>query len=392
MRPRAEGAHDRDSAPDDSADRTDPRWRESVAPLVELIRAEIQAAPDGRVTFARFMQRALTEPGLGYYVTSAERPTRRGDFLTAPELHPLFGRCIARQLTSIWRRLGEPARFGVREWGAGRGTLARSVVAGLIADVSPLKDAIVWQPVDVPGRHAPASGPVTGVILANEYLDALPVHRVLMEHGVLLERYVAWQDGWFTTIDASPSTPTLATYLAADGVTLGEGQQAEICLAAPRWLALAAATLERGVVLIIDYGHPATTLFGPQRRAGSLVTYREHVAGDDPFLAIGHQDLTAHVDITALERAAAEAGLDHLGTSSQAELLLGLGITTLLSDVGRDPATHPQDYLDARSAVARMLDPRHLGAFRVLAFGRDVQALPPILSTPSTSDATEVAG
>ena len=131
----------------------DPGLVDADPRLVALIRDEIASAPGHRITFARFMERALTEPGLGYYATSALRPTRAGDFLTAPELHPFFGRCLGRALAATWADLGSPARFTVRESGAGRGTLRDSVLAGLEADGSALADAISWDAQDLPGRH-----------------------------------------------------------------------------------------------------------------------------------------------------------------------------------------------------------------------------------------------
>src|SRR4051812_38105916 len=152
--------------------------------LVERLRAEIDAAPERRITFARFMERALTEPGLGYYATSHTRPTRAGDFLTAPELHPFFGRLVARHLTDVWRRMRSPRRFTVREYGAGRGTLEDRVRNGLSDDASALAPRLEWQPVDV-GAAAP-NELVSGAIIANEYLDALPVHRVVQRAGRLL--------------------------------------------------------------------------------------------------------------------------------------------------------------------------------------------------------------
>src|SRR3954447_987490 len=145
--------------------------------LVERIRDEILAAPAGRITFARFMERALAEPALGYYATSQARPTRSGDFLTAPELHPFFGRLVGRQLTDMWMRLGCPDRFTVREYGAGRGTLEQSCRSGLELDGSDLASAVAWQSIDV-GMPTPDE-PVIGAIVANEYLDALPVHRLV---------------------------------------------------------------------------------------------------------------------------------------------------------------------------------------------------------------------
>lgn len=345
--------------------------------LVELIRAEIEG--HGRLTFARFMERALTEPGLGYYATSGTRPTLEGDFVTAPELHPFFGRCVARQLNEVWVRLGEPAIFTVREYGAGRGTLAAAVSSGLEADQSGLLDALDWRGLDLDGRKDRLSErSFTGAVVANEFLDALPFHRVIQRSGKLLERYVTWRDGWFAEEERTPSTPELAAHLAADGVTLAEGQVAEICLAAPRWVAEAAADLERGLVLVIDYGHPAAELYGSRRMAGSLLTYRAQSVGDDPFSAVGGQDITAHVDITAIDRAASGAGLQHPGTTTQAEFLAGLGLGQLLADLGSDPGTDPQAYVAARTAVARLLDPRHLGAFGVLMYARDLPSGQPL--------------
>jgi SAM-dependent MidA family methyltransferase len=357
----------------------DPREARSEPALVARIRAEIAAAAGQRITFARYMELALTAPGLGYYATSQDRSTREGDFLTAPELHPLFGRCVGRLLAELWARLGSPDRFIVREWGAGRGTLERSVLDGLRADRSGLAVAIEWQAIDLPGRGGGAHrGRFVGVALANEFLDALPVHRVTVRDGSLYERFVEWRDGWFVEAEGPPTTPELAARLRAHDVTLREGQLAEICLAAQAWVRTVAADLLAGALLVIDYGHPAQDLYGPRRMAGTLVTYRAHRVGDDPFDAVGRQDMTAHVDLTALDPAAREGGLTSMGATTLARLLAALGLGDLLSDLGRTPGVDPQAYLDARAAVARLLDPRHLGAFHVIAYGRDIPPGPPL--------------
>ncbi len=338
-----------------------------------LIRDEILAAPERRITFARFMERALTEPGLGYYASSQLRPTRGGDFLTAPELHPFFGRCLARFVAAAWEQAGSPVRYVVRELGAGRGTLRDRALEGLRDEGSGVLDRIEWQAVDLPERTEAAPEPVD-LVLANELLDALPVHRVVQQES-LREAWVAWQDGWFAETLADPSDPALAAQLAAGGVDLRPGQRAEICLRAPELVAEVAGQLApRGLLLIIDYGHEAVELYGPHRRAGSLLAYRGHAVSDDPFRAVGHTDLTAHVDLSALLRAAASAGLVLLGHTTQARFLAGLGLGELLVELGRDPATDLPTYLEARSSVARLLDPRHLGGFAVMAWGR---GLPP---------------
>lgn len=368
----------------------DPRWAGSEPRLVEVIRDEIAAAPERRITFARFMQLALTEPGLGYYAVSDLRPTRSGDFLSAPELHPFFGRCIGRFVAAVRDAevhpaaapsvAGEPLTFRVREFGGGRGTLRDTALVGLDFDLE-------WTRVDLPERSDVPTGPAD-LVIANEYLDALPIHRVVRRDGVLREAYVGWTDGWFDEILAEPSTPALAAHLAADGVELRDGQRADICLAAPAWLTEVAATLAPGgIILVIDYGHDAAELYGPRRMAGSLLTYREHRVTDDPLRAVGHTDITAHVDITALERAAGASGLALVGATTHAEFLGRLGLGELLADLGRHPQTEPQAYLDARGAVGRLLDPRHLGAFRVLAWAQptidgSVPMLPGFADTP----------
>ncbi len=363
--------------------------------LVERIRADI--ATGGPITFARFMERALYEPGLGYYRSAASRPGRSGDFLTAPETHPVFGRALARQLEELWRILGRPNPFTVREHGAGGGTLAVSILDGLRREGSALLQAVRYEAVEVEGardaelaarlaeagfgdallwRRAdePLLEPIVGGILANELADALPVHRVMWREGRLREVHVDWQRNAFREVLGEPSTAALAARLDAERVELAEGQQAEISLAVDGWVDALARGLQRGLVLIIDYGYPAAELYGPRRAGGTLLAYVNHRAHDDVLLNVGRQDLTAHVDLTAIERAAARAGLGSVGTTTQAEFLAGLGIAELVAEARRDPATTLESYLALRSGVMRLLDPAASGGFKVLGFGRD---LPP---------------
>ena len=402
----------------------DPRapLPESDPRLVARIAGEIRAA--GPMTFARFMELALYDPEAGYYTTGSAGPGRHGDFLTAPEGHPIFGWAIARLLESAWDALHRPPEFVIREHGAGSGALAAGVLDGLRRSGSPLLGAVRYQPSDVaPARldalrerlselglaaHIePADDrPAQGAILANELLDALPVHRVEGgPDGQLLERFVtlpasvggsgetttgtadasgtadpgasaaggggtgdpALAD--FTTVLGPPSTPSLAARIDAEGIALQPGQPAEICLALDAWVARAAGPLERGVMLLIDYGYRAAQLYGPDR-GSTLRAYHRHRVHADPLVAIGRQDLTAHVDLTAVERAAVAAGLEPAGRTTQGQLLADLGAGELLVALQADPATTLESYLEARSALMRMLDPRATGAFAVLAFGR----------------------
>ncbi len=363
----------------------------SDAVLVERLRAEIER--DGPITFARFMEVALYDPERGYYASPVARPTREGDFLTAPETHPVFGRCVGRQLTECWERLDRPDPFVLREYGAGAGTLGLSVLQGLAADDSELAEAIRYEPVEVnPYRRAELAerlaeagvdarlglpeGPVLGVVMANEFLDALPVHRVEGRPAGLVELYVAWDGRGFVDVAGPPSTPALAERLGREGVSLADGQRGEICLRLDAWVAEVAAALERGYVLAIDYGYPAVDLYAPRRRAGTLLAYAGHRVHDDPYRHIGGQDLTAHVDLTALELAGRAAGLTTLGSTSQAEFLAGLGLGELLASAGQASSAALGEYLELRSAALRMLDPRAMGAFRVVVLGRRVSTEP----------------
>jgi len=210
-----------------------------------------------------------------------------------------------------------------------------------------------------------------GAILANELLDALPVHRVEGgAGGELFESFVDVDDaGLFSTIPGPPSTVALAARLEDEHVDLAPRQQAEICLALDGWLQAAARPLRRGSVLLIDYGYSAPELYRPDR-GSTIRAYHRHRVHADPFVAIGRQDLTAHVDLTAVERAARAAGLQALGRTTQAAFLSELGAGELLVALQSEPGITLERYLEARSALVRMLDPRATGGFAVLAFGR----------------------
>ena len=336
------------------------------------------------------------------------RPGREGDFLTAPEAHPIFGRTLSRAVADAWDRLGRPDPFVVREHGAGTGAMALAILDGLAAEHPDLAATVRYEPVEVdPRRLATLAGrlaagghesqlavpagpdapdtpaapnvPVTGFFIANEVLDALPTHRLVQRDGVVREVRVGVDAASFIDVETELSTPALAARLADEGVRLRDDQQAEVCLELQPWIEQAAAGLRRGVLLLIDYGYPAHELYDPvRRRDGTLRAYLRHRVHDDPYVHVGRQDLTTHVDVTAVERAAAGAGLDHLGTTTQAEFLVGLGAEDLLRAIQADPATTMEAYLEVRSAVIRLLDPGAMGRFRVMAFGRGWPAGPPL--------------
>ena len=350
-----------------------------------------EIARSGPITFARFMELALYDPGGGYYRAETARPGREGDFLTAPETHPIFGAALARGIAEVWERLDRPEPFVLREYGAGTGTLAMSILDGLERSGSPLVSRLRYDPIEVESRRLEAiaarfdeagrseallgSGEhpetIQGVVLANEVLDALPTHRVVCRDRVLREVFVGSRDGSFVDVEDAPSTSALADRLGAEGISLVDDQAGEICLAVEPWIAAAAAGLGRGLLLLIDYGHPAAQLYDPgRRRRGTLRAYLRQRVHDDPYRHVGRQDLTAHVDVTAVERATESAGLSHLGTTTQAEFLVDLGVQDLLQAAQADPATTLEAYLALRSSLMRLLDPGAMGRFRVMAFGR----------------------
>jgi SAM-dependent MidA family methyltransferase len=366
---------------------------ESDPDLVARIAEEIER--DGPVTFARFMEIALYDARGGYYRAEAPRPGRAGDFLTAPEASPLFGRVIARHVADVWAALGEPSRLTFVEHGAGTGALAVGLLDGIRRIGGGLADAVRYRAIEVDDRRlerladrlteagladhleADDAAPVVGIVFANEVLDALPAHRVIGRDGDLREVHVGRIGDAFVDVELPPSSPGLAARMAAEGIALEDGQAAEICLALDGWIEAAAGGLGRGELLLIDYGHSASELYDPRRRPhGTLLAYLRHVAHDDVYSAVGRQDLTAHVDLTAVERAAVRAGLQHVATTTQSEFLAGLGAGEVLVEMQSvGPQTTAQAlgaYLEARAALVRMIDPAGMGGFRVMAFGREV--------------------
>ncbi len=351
--------------------------------LIELIRAEIEAS--GPISFARFMERALYEPGLGYYVTSVDQTTRAGDFLTAPELHPVFGHALARQLDEMWRRLELPERFVLREYGAGTGALHAAIVDGLTRIESGLVERLDYQPVENKARQAAAdrpAGPIVGCVLANEFLDALPVHRVIGQRGGgLAELLVGWRDGRFIEVLGGSADARLSAWFDLRAVALPAGRIAEVNLAMLDWLAEIGRDLERGFVLVLDYGASAAELYGadhPERANGTLRAFRGQHVSSDVLGAVGHQDLTAHVDLDALEDGARAAGLDVLGRVRQAEFVLGCGLDDAYAAARAEADADWDSALNLRAAVRRLLDPAALGGYAAVVLGKGVERQPPL--------------
>jgi SAM-dependent MidA family methyltransferase len=336
---------------------------------------------DGPISFAEFYETALYHPRHGYYFTCD--PTQ--DFQSSPNVHPVFGAAIARQLATLWHDLGQPPRFDVFEAGAASGRLAADILRYLRASEPAAYAATRYVLQDVtltPGTAAarleaaalpqdrvevaaslPESPQVEGVILSNELLDALPFHRVRRRNGRLYELLVDLRDGALVDVEAEPR-PDLLAHFEALGTSPGEGCNAEVCLAAPAWVRRAARALRHGYLLTLDYGYEAAELYAPWRKRGTLLAFYRHTSGDDPYARIGRQDITASVDFTSVMRAAEDSGLRTELFTAQAEYLASLGI-------GEALAQAPQpDQLEAfvalRRAVMELTDPAGLGRIRVL--------------------------
>ena len=371
--------------------------------LVAAIRAEIDAC--GRLTFARFMELALYHPTRGYYLAPQRRPGRGGDFLTAPETHPFFGVTLARQIAECWERLGRPVPFTVREDGAGIGGLAYDVIAGLSTDAPVVADALRYRLVEPnPYRREQAAlamsevgladrvtieappppgrdpDPIVGVALANEVADALPVHRLVRRGGLWRERYVVWIGTGFGEEEADPSPETrgVTDALAAEGIVFADGDAVDVSPAAGDWFAGVGRGLARGYAIVIDYGYPAVELYRAHRLRGTVRAHFRHTVTEDPYQRIGAQDLTAHVDFTALRRAGEAVGLAFAGFTTQGAFLAALGLGDLLVALQADPATTASEYYATQAAVLRLIDPGGMGRFGILIMARDAPVAPPL--------------
>ena len=353
------------------------------ADVARAIRAAIEAA-DGWIPFERYMDIALHAPGLGYYAAGAAKLGAAGDFTTAPEMTPLFGAALAGQVEAILRAT---ERREILELGAGSGRLARDLITALAARgaaptryaiLEPSPDLAVRQratlaalPPDLGERVAwldtlPAT--VDGAILANEVLDAVPVHLVARAGGSYLERGVTLDPGTGALAQADrPAPPWLAT-LAERRFPAAIDYRSELNPAAEALVGELGRILVHGAVLVIDYGFGTAEYYHPQRDMGTLVCHYRHRVHHDPLLWPGLCDITAHVDFGALAGAGLRAGLAVAGFTSQAAFLLGCGILDQLATTG-DPAS--QAYLRAASAVQRLLSPAEMGElFKVLALSR----------------------
>ncbi|MDB9307307.1 class I SAM-dependent methyltransferase [Aphanizomenon sp. CS-733/32] len=376
---------------------------DSHSPLCQAITHRIITSPQKRITFAQYMEMVLYHPEYGYYSSDAIKIGFRGsDFFTSASLGADFGELLAKQFHQMWEILDQPIHFDLVEMGAGQGILASHIlnyiqqeypdffgaVKYIIVEKSQslkqqqqqrLQDfAVNWCNLEgIPSKS------INGCFFSNELVDAFPVHQFILAAGELREIYVTLaelnreiseiqiiRDPLFMEVIGEPSTPQLGEYFKLVGIDLSQntyenGYRSEINLAALNWLGIVADCLERGYVLTIDYGYPAHRYYNPRRSQGTLQCYYQHRHHDNPYINIGQQDITAHVDFTALSSWGERCGLKQVGWTQQGLFLMALGIGERLAALssGQQPISQ---LLQQRERLHQLINPGGLGNFGVL--------------------------
>ncbi|MFQ6110938.1 MAG: class I SAM-dependent methyltransferase [Nitrospinota bacterium] len=367
--------------------------------LIELLRERCREGP---IAFRQFMELALYHPRHGYYASSAKRIGRRGDYITSPHQSPLFGRLVAKGLEEMWHALGRPPIFNLFEFGAGAGWLCKDILEGALSlgpGFSKVLRYFIVEPFPAWEREQrellqglPHKGPplswlkphswreglessgTEGCVLANEFLDALPVHRLALEGDELRELYLAFEGGEFSEVSGPLSQERLAGYFPRVGLSPPEGFRGEVNLAALDWLAEVAPALRKGFILIFDYGFSARELFSPERRDGTLACYYRHGLSHNPYERVGGQDITAHLDFTSLLLEGGELGLELTGFTDQAHYLMGLGLMEELEALGGGEKPQGRETMHEVLRAKALLDSAGLGAkIKVLVLHKGIK-------------------
>ena len=362
------------------------------AALVERIRAVIDAE-GGWIGFDRFMQLALYEPGLGYYSAGARKFGAEGDFITAPEVAPVFSRCLALQCAEVIRELGPESRL--LELGAGSGVMAAELLAelerqdalpagywilDLSADLRERQRETIAQSVPhllprVQWLDSLPDEPFTGMILANEVLDALTFERFAIRNGNVNALGVSSEFGQLQLGEVRAASRLAAAVRKIEedtGAALPDGYESEVCTGLARWFESIAHPLERGVILFIDYGLPRREYYSAERMRGTLLCHFRHRFHEDALTRVGLQDITAWVDFTAVAEAAQGAGCEVAGYTTQAHFLIGCGLGDFVANV--DGLELVQRLNLSRQAMVLTL-PGEMGErFKVIALSKNYES------------------
>jgi SAM-dependent MidA family methyltransferase len=356
---------------------TQDRTKMVASPLARALAERIRRS--GRIPFAEYMRECLYHPEFGYY--SKPESGRFADFYTSVDVHPIFGRLLARQLAEMWDMLARPREFYAAEAGAGTGRLAAHILNFAAQKLPEFYRALRYVSVEqsrarrerqrenmrthlengtaISVAELPPDIPA-GCVFSNELLDALPVHRVLVQRGNLREIYVNFSDSAFTEEPGRLTSADIEKYFEEQHVTLREGQQAEVNLEACQWIQDVGRRLDRGFVMTVDYGREATELYNERHMRGTLLAYAEHRASEDFFVSPGEQDLTAHVNFTALDVWGRRAGLSRTGCVSQMAFLVALGRANEFADLYGEDSTKVER-LRARLLLKSLINPEGMG-------------------------------
>ncbi len=353
-------------------------------------------ANGGKITFAEFMNTALYAPGLGYYSAGLKKFGKQGDFITAPEVSPLFSQCLALQCVHIMQQSGESTLLEV---GAGSGIMAVELVQELEKQSQlPAQYLILELSAELRDRQQQTiktrlphlyerfhwldqlpEKPFNGIIIANELLDAMPVHLLKFSQECIFERYVAVDaDGQFNWQDDTVENPHLQTKAEEIQALLhslahlddksGADYITEVNLQATDWLRSIADILNNGAVLLVDYGYTASEYYHPQRSMGTLMCHYQHHRHDEPFYLPGLQDITAHVDFSSIAHAARDCGLQVCGFTTQAHFLMAGGLVELTKDLDPDDVVH---FTEIARQIKMLTLPEEMGElFKVILLSR----------------------
>ena len=366
--------------------------RSNPTPLSESLIEQIES--QGRISFAEYMEACLYHPQFGYY-TRADLSERR-DYITSVDVTPLFGRLLARQFHEMWTLLGRPQPFVLAEAGAGTGQLAKQVMDCARESLGEFYAALRYVAVERSAvrriaqaknlEYHIASGRFcsreelpaeisNGCIFSNELFDAFAVHRVLRVGGELREVYVTHLQSGFCEERGPLSSIAITEYFDAQEITLREGQMAEVNLAACTWIEEAARRLHRGFLLTVDYGHQAQQLYDERHIRGTLLAYDRHRASEEFYRAPGAQDLTSHVNFTALDLWGHRGGLMRSGFTSQTNFLLSLAKHSNFEDI-ENPSLSEHDKTAARSLFKTLIHPEGMGeTFKVLIQQKGIECV-----------------
>lgn len=372
--------------------------------LLRILQDAIQQAPARQLTFAEFMNLVLYHPKQGYYSSRDTALGPEGDFVTSAHLGNDFGELLAVQFVEMWHRLAQPNPFYLVEMGAGQGLIAEAALAYLAHQYPDVFDVLNYQIIEKSDllrasqqkRLSPWQGKVswttlndiaddsiTGCFFSNELIDAFPIHLVEQTQDGLQEVYVTLKDDRepaFQEALGPLSSQRLADYFPFCGVDIRSpqyppGYRTEVHLAALDWIKTVTAKLHQGYIVTIDYGYPAERYYGRARSQGTLQCYYQHAHHNDPYLHLGHQDITAHVNFTALERQGEICGLNTVGTTQQAMFLMALGLGDRLNALSHIQATDKDSLntaIQRRDTLHQLISPMGLGNFIVLVQSKGV--------------------